>query len=380
MISTYLVYKDIVERLCGICDDAGIPAIVGGPYFAEPRVREAWRVIRGLTALAVGENEIAAPQIVEILANGGAPETLPSVATRLSAGPHRPTPFRALDDLPYPDYSDFPWARYPTRIVSVISGRGCGWSACRFCSDITSTAGRTFRMRSAANVVDEVAYQCGRYDARHVVFTDLKLNSNVDAWHGLVDGLSRAARPVSWIGAVHIDGDGSHGLDPATLRRAAASGLVRLTTGLESGSQRVLDLMKKGTSVAESEHVLRRAAASGISVRTTVMVGFPGEAAVDVRATARFLETNRDAIERVSLNRFTLMSGSVIDRLIQRRPTRFGTIRVLARRDAEAVVDHVNLVAMDRRYRSELGRLLGVVHDINRRPIRARASAFAGVM
>jgi len=115
------------------------------------------------------------------------------------AAPRRPAPYRALDELPYPDYSDFPWARYSTRIVSAITGRGCG--ACRFCSDITSTAGRTFRSRAAAAVVAEVDHQCGRYDARHVV----------------------------------IDGDGSHELDPATLRQAAQAGLVRLTTGLESG-------------------------------------------------------------------------------------------------------------------------------------------------
>lgn len=380
MISTYLMYRDVVARLCALCDDAGIPTVVGGPYFTEPRVRDAWRGMRGMTALAVGENELEAARIVETLAGGGPPDSLPAIATAASPGPRRPTPLRTLDDLPYPDYSDFPWQRYPTRIVSAITGRGCGWGVCRFCSDVTSTAGRTFRTRSAGSVLDEVEHQCGRYDSRHVVFTDLKLNSSLDVWHGLIEGLSRTTRPVSWIGAVHIDGDGSHGLEPATLRAAARGGLVRLTTGLESGSQRVLDLMKKGTSLAESAHVLHRAAAVGISVRTTVMVGFPGECAADVAATAGFLEAHREVIERVSLNRFTLMSGSAIDRLIEKRPARFETVKILARRDAEAVVDHVNLLAQDRQYRRELGALLGVVNAINRRPIRPRAAGFAGVM
>jgi hypothetical protein len=69
-----------------------------------------------------------------------------------------------------------------------------------------------------------------------------------------------------------------------------------------------------------------------------------------------------------------------MDRLIEKRPARFDAVRVLERRDAEAVVEHVNLVAQDRRYRRELNRLLGVVHTINRRPIRREASEFAGVM
>jgi radical SAM superfamily enzyme YgiQ (UPF0313 family) len=380
LISTYLMYRDIVERMCARCADAGIPAVVGGPYFTASRVRDAWRGIRGLSALVVGENELHAPEIVETLASGGRAEALPAVATAAAPGPGRPTPFRAFDELPYPDYSDFPWERYPTRIVSAISGRGCGWGACRFCSDITSTAGRTFRSRAANAVVAEVDDQCRRYAARHVVFTDLKLNSDQDVWHGLIDGLSRATTPVRWIGPVHIDGNGQHGLDPPTLRAAARSGLARLTTGLESGSQRVLDLMKKGTCLSESAHVLRRAAASGISVRATVMVGFPGEEPADVGATAAYLDAHRDAIERVSLNRFTLMTGSAMDRLIEKRPAAFDGVRVVARNDAQAVVEYVNLVAQDRRYRRELGRLLGVVHAINRRPIRAEAAEFAGVM
>ena len=380
LISTYLMYRDIVERLCALCDAAGVPTIVGGPYFTDLKVREAWRRIPGLTALSVGENELAAADLVECLASGASANSLPAIATHATPGPRRPTPFRALDELPYPDYTDFPWKRYPTRIISAITGRGCGWGTCRFCSDITSTAGRTFRSRPPDSVVAEIDHQCARYDARHVVFTDLKLNSDRAAWHGLIDGLSRRKQRVEWIGAVHIDEDGSHALEPATIRQAAEAGLVRLTTGLESGSQRVLDLMKKGTQLAETSHVLRGAAAAGVSVRATVMVGYPGETPRDVAATARFLDDHREAIERVSLNRFTLMTGTAIDRMIEKKPERFDTVRVLARNDAQATVDHVSLLAQGRDFRRELRGVLRVVHQINRRPLRLRARAFAGVM
>jgi hypothetical protein len=43
LISTYLMYREIVERLCALCHEAGVPTIVGGPYFTDLRVREAWR-------------------------------------------------------------------------------------------------------------------------------------------------------------------------------------------------------------------------------------------------------------------------------------------------------------------------------------------------
>ena len=56
------------------------------------------------------------------------------------------------------------------------------------------------------------------------------------------------------------------------------------------------------------------------------------------------------------------------------------TVRVLARNDAQATVDHVSLLAQGRDFRRELRRVLGVVHQINRRPLQPRARAFAGVM
>ena len=57
-------------------------------------------------------------------------------------------PLADLDRLPFPDYSQFPWSKYPNIIVPMITGRGCGWGVCTFCSDVTSTAGRRFRSRS----------------------------------------------------------------------------------------------------------------------------------------------------------------------------------------------------------------------------------------
>jgi len=99
LISTYLMYRDIVERLCALCDAAGVPTVVGGPYFTDLKVREAWRRIPGLTALSVGENELAAADLVECLASGAAAASLPAIATHATRGPRRPTPFRALDEL-----------------------------------------------------------------------------------------------------------------------------------------------------------------------------------------------------------------------------------------------------------------------------------------
>src|SRR5262249_22089678 len=150
-------------------------------------------------------------------------------------------PLEDLDAVPFPDYSDFPWDRYPNRIVPIVTGRGCAWGACTFCSDVTSTAGRSFRSRSARNVLAEIEYQSTRHAVKHFVLTALKLSRTLARWRALAQGMQTAAPGATWIAAVHVGSEagGGNGLTPDELAAVAASGCVRLTTGLETGSQRV---------------------------------------------------------------------------------------------------------------------------------------------
>ena len=102
--------------------------------------------------------------------------------------------------------------KYPKVIVPIITGRGCGWGVCTFCSDVTSTAGRTFRSRSPENVLAELEYQYRRLGARLFVFTDLKLNSDLEVWRALGRDFQKAVPGARWIGAVHVGHSGENGL------------------------------------------------------------------------------------------------------------------------------------------------------------------------
>lgn len=42
MISTYLMYRDVCERVCTLCKQLGIPVVIGGPYFSQPEIIEDW--------------------------------------------------------------------------------------------------------------------------------------------------------------------------------------------------------------------------------------------------------------------------------------------------------------------------------------------------
>ena len=118
--------------------------------------------------------------------------------------------------MPFPDYSDFPWAAYPNRIVPIITGRGCGWGVCTFCSDVTSTAGRSYRSRSPDNVLSEIASHHRAHGVSRFVFTDLKLNSSVEMWRGLAAGMQAGGPWAQWIGAVHVGPEPDNGLVATT--------------------------------------------------------------------------------------------------------------------------------------------------------------------
>lgn len=383
MISTYLMYRDVCEQICSMCRERGIPVLIGGPYFVEAEVIAQWVKIPGLSGLVAGEVELELPSILETLLSHGDLSKHVGIMVAQNSGKPRgqiAPPLPDLNLVPVPDYSDFPWDRYPNRIVPVITGRGCGWGVCSFCSDVTSSAGRTYRSRSSENVLAELRHHNTQHQASRFVFTDLKLNSNVEVWRSIISGMQAVAPGGEWIGSVHVGMEDDNGLSEADLRSAAASGCVRLTTGLETGSQRVADLMKKGTRLDAISSFLKSASAAGISCRCTMILGYPGETAEDVQASVEFLANHTREIERVSLNRLQIIAGTTLHRSLKTAPHKFKNITILQEDGAMAQVKHHNNVVGTLKHRRAVMRLLTEVHRINARDLSLRAREFEGVM
>ncbi len=385
LLSAYLQHRGLVELVGQVAQARGIPVLLGGPVFNAPGVADDWQHIPGISAVFAGEAEEAVAGLVEGLLAGRPLRQEQGIfihrASRESATPGTAAqPLSNLARLPFPDFSDFPWERYPHRIIPLMASRGCGWGRCLFCSDVTTASGRGFRSRPAAHVLDEMAYQAGRHDSRDFLFLDLKLNSDLALWRGLIHGIPQRLPGARWIGTVHVDAKGDHGLDRTTLLDARAAGLTRVSFGLESGSQRMLQRMAKGCSVERNEQFIRDASAVGLSVRSTMMVGFPGERAEDVDLTTAFLERNHEHLERINLARFKPIPGTRFERIYGRHGTRFPDVPRIEWDLPQARGRYRTTQLEDRHYRASLRRMLAVVHDINKRPLRAEAVQFDGLM
>lgn len=243
-----------------------------------------------------------------------------------------------------------------------------------------SANGRGYRSRTPENVLDEIESQSRRYNARNVTFLDIKLNSNLSMWRAVSEQLPERLPGAKWICAVHVGPERPNGLTAGELRHAAKAGLTRVTFGLESGSQRILNLMDKGTFVETNSEFIRNASEAGISVRCTVIQGYPGEEASDLDKTADLLERHAHYLDRARVNPFNVLVGSRFAREYEKAPQSFPGLDNLVWDYRYARSSYRYLPAETRPYRRALRRLLRVIYAVNRKPLKEHAREFDGVM
>lgn len=381
LLSAYLHHQTTIREIGRRAEAYGVPVVLGGPMFNLPEVAAAWRDIPGVAAIIGAEVDLVLPDIVRALHAGEDLLQFPGVhlPDGRTSGPARA--LRPLDQIPLPDFSDFPWDRYPVRIVPVMTGRGCQWDKCLFCSDVISASGRTFRTRSVENVLYEIEEQARRHETTNFLFLDLKLNSWPDMLRDIGKKIRRYVRGAEWVGTVHVDTRRDNGLSRSDLQSAADGGMRRISFGLESGSQVLLDAMRKGSSVERNSQFIRDAHAAGISVRCTMFKGFPGETAADMEATADFLERHAAYLGRVRFNDFTLHTDTPIWQAMQDKAGEEELpLQVREHRHARARSEYRYTVPRDRAYRRAKARALSIVYDINSRALTDAARQFDGLM
>jgi len=183
-----------------------------------------------------------------------------------------------LDSLPFPDYSDMNVNRYlvPNAISAEIS-RGCV-AKCAFCAE---TLFWKYRGRQGLRILDEVEQQYRTYGTNVFWFIDSLVNGNTNALREFALGVVERGLKIKWKGYARCDDR----MDFEYLRDLKNSGCFDLSFGIESGSQLVLDAMKKNTKVPVIERNLNDCKKLGISCSTNWMLGFPGEASDDFAKT-----------------------------------------------------------------------------------------------
>lgn len=380
LLSAYLNHYPSVKALSNLAQQAGIPLLLGGPAFNNEKVTNKWISLEGVTAIFGGEADLVIDSLVDAIIEKKGLSAFSGLFTKKQKKTTAAPPLQTLDQLPTPDFSDFPWNYYQHKIIPIMTGRGCSWGVCTFCSDVTTANGRTFRSRPINAVLNEIHKQAIRYKSKDFIFLDIKLNSNVDMWRALIANFQKIVPGGHWIGTVHVNATGENGLSFEELKAAKASGLIRMSFGLETGSKKLNRRMGKGTSIEQNSQFIEDAYNAGISLRSSMMLGYPSETTKDIWQSVAFLTKHRKHFDRVRVSLFKAIPSTRFDTLYSKRPSRFSSIKNFHwdYRYARAAYEYTD--ASNKDYRKAKRALLKVIHEINKEPLRDEAIQFDGLM
>jgi anaerobic magnesium-protoporphyrin IX monomethyl ester cyclase len=259
---------------------------VNGPDVAD---NPAVYLAAGADAVALGEGEMALAELIGLWTRGE--DGADDVAGLILPGPGRLTttrprgPIRDLDALPPPAWDLLDIQAYRRAWTSahgefswnMASSRGCPYT-CNWCAK--PTFGRRYTVRSPADVVHELARLKAEVAPDHVWFADDIFGLDVDWAAALAQEIEAAGCriPFSMQSRVNLMTD-------RMVEALARAGAREVWLGVESGSQKVLDAMDKGSTVDAARAATRTLKAHGVRACWFIQLGYPSENWEDILST-----------------------------------------------------------------------------------------------
>ncbi len=267
-ITTYAPSLQTSKRIAELCrnknEDCKI--VVGGAHpTALPETIDFSDIV------VIGEGELAFLDIIKDFPN--------------NKRYYKKTLDKNLDLYPNPSYHLIDIDSYKRTIgskksLTMLTSRGCSFR-CSFCG--LPEHHKIVKFRSPEAVVKEIEYLKNNYKIEKFNFQDDTFTLNKKRMYKLLDLL----KPLNIGFRCH----GRAGLDKREdYVKLKEAGCEIIGLGIESGSQKMLDLMNKQSTVKDNENVIRWAKEIGITSRAFFILGFPGETKETVEETKSFIE------------------------------------------------------------------------------------------
>lgn len=285
----------------------GVVTVLGGPHqTALPDVLDA-----PFDYGSIGEGEDCMLDVVRALAGGkqGFHERMagiPGVVYRQDGQVlhnHERKALRELDYLGIPDRDLI--GEGSSMRLHMITSRGCPYR-CIFCASAFNV--RTARYASPRLVIDEIKLLIDRYKVKEIkIYDDLFTahRTRLQEIAGLMDaeGLNQV---------VHIECTNRANLTTKDLLQDCKKlGVTALAFGFESGSQKVLELLKTDSvDVEQNRRSIQMCRDTGIEVRGSFIIGTPGETNEDLAETYEFVDRNR--LDGVKIYVLTPLPGTPV--------------------------------------------------------------------
>lgn len=293
-----------------------IKTVFGGANWEAEMGRELHRRFSIVDYVCSGESEKSFPALVKGVFENAPVEEIEKIDGIVlrkngeSVFTGAPDMIREMDELPFPDYTDFfrdleqsssSINTFPTLLFE--TSRGCWWGAkshCTFCGLNGGTM--AFRSKSPHRVLDELDYLSTQWKTETIDVVDNILDMKY--FDTVIPALARAKRPMRIFYEVKSNLKREH----VELLREA--GITRIQPGIESLSNNVLKLMKKGTTGLRNIQLLKWAKENEVTAEWNLLYGFPGETKEDYDEILRMLPSLRFlnppcAVGPIRLDRFS---------------------------------------------------------------------------
>jgi anaerobic magnesium-protoporphyrin IX monomethyl ester cyclase len=194
-----------------------------------------------------------------------------------------------LDDLPIPAYHLVPVEKYKAHpphgrknpAMAILTSRGCPYH-CIFC--VKHLFGNRVRARSSNKVIDEIKLLLNVYDIKEIMFYDDSFTINKKRVNQIADLLISEKIKIPWSCETRVNL-----VDDNLLKKMRKSGCYLISYGVESGSQEILDNLKKGITIDQVKKAFKWTHKAGINSAAYLMFGSPGETLKTIKKTQNFV-------------------------------------------------------------------------------------------
>lgn len=312
LVSEVGVVKDICDFVKENSKESII--IIGGPHpticpqhFVDMAVKFDY--------LVVGEGEYTFCELVKTIKSDGRIEGIKGIAYKKGGMLHFNKPrelIQNLDELPMPAYDKVDmeyycrpnvWAIRPIYLSSfnLFTSRGCPYN-CNFCVAHT-IFGRRVRYMSPEKVVEHIEDVVKKYKVDALYFADESFTISKQRIYDIFNLLKKKDIKILWGCETRVNL-----LDEELLRFMKKNGCIQIDFGIESGSEKMLKIMNKQTTLNEIKKIGNICRKIRLRHLANMMVNLPGETLEDIEQSLNLVKEMKYSI--VLWNTYTPFPGS----------------------------------------------------------------------
>lgn len=283
-------------KILSICKEINpnIITMMGGPHISALS-KETLQMYGSIDYGILGEGEITFVELLNAINENNELSEIDGICYRKDNEIviTKPREFvKNLDDFPFPAYDLLPMDKYcvslhhvgfgrnvPVKPFAVIfTSRGCPYN-CTYCASKVIWK-KKLRFRSAENILTEIDTLVNKYKIKVLDFADDVFTINKKLFDEVLDGLIERNYDLHFNCLSRVDT-----IDLEKLKKLKKAKCYLIRYGVESGSQKVLDLMKKNIKVEQVINAFKLTNKVGIPASACFIIGHPGETRKTVQET-----------------------------------------------------------------------------------------------